>query len=828
METLAIAWVVTYVLHSTILVLGAWLLEQRWRDRPERMSAVWKTALVGGVLTASLQTGLGITPAAGQWALSPEVVPSGAELTAGADALPGPVVSPAISPAASPESPAVVAASWPPPDWFAADEAAPVVATVVRPEPLPPAVPEVRESVALASTTVEPTPVEPAVTPEPVVASEPWIGFTARRWIVGLLGAGALLGLLSVIFAFLGLRRQLRGRRVLREGSMPGLLEGLRRRAQTDRRVSLTVAPRVRVPMAVGVLHPEIVVPPEAAAQLSESHQQSLLAHELAHVLRRDPTWRLIALCMERIVFFQPLNRLAASRVSQAAEYLCDDWAAHHTEQPLALASCLTEIATWVAHTGPVAATMAGPRSILGRRVHRLLQPPGSSRRPSWLVAGLALPLLAMVAVAPGVSVPAHAERDERPTVVIVDDATLEQRQAGDDDHVLVIRTDDGRSGLVFDVYEDEAPAEPLTRKEERARKRSADKARRKARKAVRRAFRDAKRRGDAVPSEHELRAIVERSAAEAGQPWPEQRRRGHRNDDELRVHLTVPGQVQVHGRLPVNVEDLQELEEVMEVLEHFEDLPIDLSTHEGKDGTEIRVIIDPDEHERHGARHAPRADADREAALALERALARRAQAERQHEARAQRRSREQVARELERAAREAERDLARWQQEQRRERTRNAKEQQREAARRQAERIRALQQQAREAQREAERIRRRVEREQRRAPASGQAPVVRRRRGASQVSSSDPVFVMVSPPAPPALPTRFTRSVPSVPAPPAPAFPGRVAPVAPVAPAVPMTTSASTVRLPAAPAAPAAPTTSSVVSTARVPAAVPAPVAR
>ena len=67
METLVLAWIVTYLLHSTILVLGAWLLERRWADRPERMSGVWKTALVGGLLTASLQIGLGVTPAAGQW-----------------------------------------------------------------------------------------------------------------------------------------------------------------------------------------------------------------------------------------------------------------------------------------------------------------------------------------------------------------------------------------------------------------------------------------------------------------------------------------------------------------------------------------------------------------------------------------------------------------------------------------------------------------------------------------------------------------------------------------------------------------------------------------
>ena len=73
MATFILAWIVTYLLHSTLLVLGAWLLDKHWHDRPERMSAVWKTALVGGVLTASMQVGLGIAPVGGQWELSSPV-----------------------------------------------------------------------------------------------------------------------------------------------------------------------------------------------------------------------------------------------------------------------------------------------------------------------------------------------------------------------------------------------------------------------------------------------------------------------------------------------------------------------------------------------------------------------------------------------------------------------------------------------------------------------------------------------------------------------------------------------------------------------------------
>ena len=87
MQASMLAWVVTYLVHSTLLVLGAWLLERRWSDRPERMSAVWKTALVGGFFTATLQTGLGVAPVAGRWDLAPELTSRVPGPSAGAEAV---------------------------------------------------------------------------------------------------------------------------------------------------------------------------------------------------------------------------------------------------------------------------------------------------------------------------------------------------------------------------------------------------------------------------------------------------------------------------------------------------------------------------------------------------------------------------------------------------------------------------------------------------------------------------------------------------------------------------------------------------------------------
>src|SRR6185295_2829379 len=67
----ALAWLLTYLLHSTLLLGLAWLASKplaRWSVAAEE--AVWKIALVGALLTASLQFAAGWEPAAGRWSLA--------------------------------------------------------------------------------------------------------------------------------------------------------------------------------------------------------------------------------------------------------------------------------------------------------------------------------------------------------------------------------------------------------------------------------------------------------------------------------------------------------------------------------------------------------------------------------------------------------------------------------------------------------------------------------------------------------------------------------------------------------------------------------------
>ena len=119
----------------------------------------------------------------------------------------------------------------------------------------------------------------------------------------------------------------------------------------------------------------EIVLPQRALDELDPEQQESMLAHEMAHIARRDPAWLLVSGVIECLFFFQPFHRLGRRHLQETTEYLCDEWAVEQTGRRLTLARCLAQIAGWLErpHALPVAC-MARLGSPLVRRVQRLLE----------------------------------------------------------------------------------------------------------------------------------------------------------------------------------------------------------------------------------------------------------------------------------------------------------------------------------------------------------------------------------------------------------------------------------------------------------------------
>ena len=375
---LAVAWLLTYLLHSTILLGGGWLLTAAGVVRsPGAKDTLWKVCLVGGLLTATVQA-------------------------VSADRLYGrhiwlPSATAAAAPAAVPApSSASVAASGgsPASASLAALPRHRTSSLIAR-----------RASVAGGATAVavDRTPDAGHLTP-------------VLTWPVLLLGlwlTGAVLLLARLAYRRVRFVRGVGDRREITGGAPVEMLDALRAAAGVRRRVRLVASASLTGPVAMGTS--EICLPERALASLGPAEQRAVLAHELGHLVRRDPSWLALAVLVESVFFLQPLNRLARRRLQEAAEYLCDDWAARQTGGGLTLAKCLAEVAGWIQARGAVPVSgMAENRSQLVARVHRLLDgvEPRAARGLRYGVPVAALALSTVAFTAPGVLPPCPETKD--------------------------------------------------------------------------------------------------------------------------------------------------------------------------------------------------------------------------------------------------------------------------------------------------------------------------------------------------------------------------------------------------------------------------------
>lgn len=368
------AWLLTYALHSTLLLGLAWLASRRLSKRSLQLEeAVWRCALVGSLVTATLQLAVGADPLAGRWEIAAPVAPVA------------------------------------------------VTAEVAAPRAPEAVVPALRESVPASAfrsavPPVESTKAAPAV--EPAFASRDTVsGFPVSLplMLLGVWLAGAVLLTLGSTASYLSLFRRLRHRPRVIGGDALSTLVRLAERAGLRQPVRLTSSTRIPVPIALGVLgKAEICLPPRAFAALTTEQQEALLAHELGHIVRRDPFWLAFGRIQTGILFFQPLSWVACTRLREISELLSDEWAVGRTGRPLSLAGCLAEVAGWslpAARPLPVPG-MADRPSNLARRIGRLLEEARGSRRlhRGWLAGAAVVTLAAVVAVAPGVSAVTRAE----------------------------------------------------------------------------------------------------------------------------------------------------------------------------------------------------------------------------------------------------------------------------------------------------------------------------------------------------------------------------------------------------------------------------------
>jgi len=395
----SLSLLLTFALHASLLLGVAWLAERLGLLRhPGVAELAWRVALFGALLTTAVHVARLPAPAEEAAAARQAAVP---KIAGEAD--------PQAHSSAEADSSRVPTTTG---ETAFANPATPVDQALAAAEAI-----AYRDRMATGA----------ALAPSPAAAAPVDSArdtFELRRdvgtlQVPKLLAGGVLaLWLFVTLAAALRLGRQLLALRRLRRQSTTLAADAppQRHAAELARGFDVALPPLrshagIHSPMA---LPGGAVLLPTWAVAMPEAQQRALLAHELAHLHRRDPAWRLLQRLVLLPLSFHPLAHHAVNRLEAIAEDACDAHAAQRlgSGRPLAecLAACLSHAGARAVHP-TLAVAMAGDAGPVVRRVQNLLEEIPMSPRslnPATRRTALTIALAAAIAL-PGLAVSTYA-----------------------------------------------------------------------------------------------------------------------------------------------------------------------------------------------------------------------------------------------------------------------------------------------------------------------------------------------------------------------------------------------------------------------------------
>lgn len=403
----------TLVLHATVLLGAAWALSKLVRDA--WAEPLWRAALLGALLSTAVQGGALLRDAAEAAARRTAVVE-------GAHALPMPAPG-AQARAASVADEAASARSRSADAIGPAPDAGPHAAIAADPassvggDALLPRAGQDTTAPAFATATAD-TPslraaTRDATAPAPITASTRHVRAELPVPVALLL---LFAWLVATLLAALRLLRQWRTLRAVAAHAVAEALPvPLAMQLQVRRLADELRVPAPTLHLVDGLASPMLagrgrLLLPAWTPSLTPKQQQALLAHELAHVQRRDTAWKTGLRLATLPLAFHPLATLALRRLDALAEDACDARAAAAQGDGRALAECLAACLSRHPHAAAapaLAVAMADEPGPVVRRVRNLLEDTAMSNRPlptTHRRATLALALTAAL-VLPGLAI---------------------------------------------------------------------------------------------------------------------------------------------------------------------------------------------------------------------------------------------------------------------------------------------------------------------------------------------------------------------------------------------------------------------------------------
>ena len=232
-------------------------------------------------------------------------------------------------------------------------------------------------------------------------------------WVAGLYGLGLLAMTLRLCLGLAGSIRLRARSEAMAQGEWIAAMQRMAKAMQLRVLPALHWSREVTSPVVMGLIKPAILLPVALVNRLTPAQVEAVLAHELAHLCRRD-TWAVaVQRLAETVLFFHPAVWWMSRRLETAREQACDDLVVatgcDPTDYAEALLVCseyrLEQVSLTDSWTPHLAATGRN-EAPLRQRILRLL---GQSGRDSiklgqlgWLMTALAIIGVVFIATADG------------------------------------------------------------------------------------------------------------------------------------------------------------------------------------------------------------------------------------------------------------------------------------------------------------------------------------------------------------------------------------------------------------------------------------------
>jgi uncharacterized protein (TIGR03435 family) len=192
--------------------------------------------------------------------------------------------------------------------------------------------------------------------------------------------------------------RLVRSARPLIEGREVDLLRKAERLARLPRSVPLLPSSNSMEPGVFGIIRPVLLWPEGIARHMDDAHLESVLAHEVCHVQRRDNLTSAIHMLVEAIFWFHPLVWWMERQLVKERERACDEAVLQLGNEPAVYAESILNVCKL--YTEPSIACMSGVTgSELKQRIARIMSGHGVRKLDLRRKAMLALACVLAVGV---------------------------------------------------------------------------------------------------------------------------------------------------------------------------------------------------------------------------------------------------------------------------------------------------------------------------------------------------------------------------------------------------------------------------------------------